>query len=105
MQPWIVAQALTPDFLRAVMPTIVNLSFSPAKNTVAVVDTSAPKKRGTDVWCYKDGSKIGVCRAAFRKDLAVLLPGDDEGEVGIVDLPASTGFSFLGRVVWLGIMP
>lgn len=104
MQSWIATQGLIPDFLRAVVPTIVNLSFTAAKNTVAVLDTKAPHKGGAGIWCYREGPSVGICRAAFRPDMTILLPGDDDGEVRIVEKSASSSFAILGKVVWLGLL-
>lgn len=104
MQSWIAAQALIPDFLRAAVPSIVNLSFRVAKNTVAVMDTSASRKGSSGIWCYRDGATVGICRAAFRKDMTILLPGDDDGEVRVIETPAPATFSILGKVVWLGLL-
>ena len=101
-QSWLAAEGLISDFLQAVTPDFSRLSYAIAKNTVAVIDTNSPRKGFSGIWCYLDGTAIGLGRAAFNADFTVLLPAEESGEIRIVERPLPSTFKMLGRVVWLG---
>lgn len=101
---WLAQEGLQPDFLKAIVPTMINFSTAIAKNTVAVLDTTAEQSSGSATWCYRDGPAIGVCRAAFHEDLVVLIANECSNEVRVVKRSAPEALRLLGRVVWLGIL-
>lgn len=105
LQSWLATASLIPDFLKAIVPTSIQISLADSKNTVAVIDTSSPRKGSSGLWCYLDGATIGVCRAAFSGDVTVLFPAEDDGgEIRIIAKPTPPAFQILGKVVWLGML-
>lgn len=100
---WLASEGLAPEVLKAVVPTSANISLAEPKNIVAVLDTSAAQKGSMGQWCYREGTDIGICRAAFDNDVMVLFSGTEDGHLRILPRPAPPGFKILGRVVWLGL--
>jgi hypothetical protein len=104
LQSWLASESLIPDVLKAIVPTSIQLSLADSKNTVAVIDTSSPRKGSSGLWCYLDGASIGICRAAFSADVTVLFPPEDDGDIKIIAKPGPPAFQMLGKVVWLGLL-
>lgn len=102
---WLASEGFSPDALTAVVPTKVGFSLSEAKNTVAILETAALQKGAGALWCYRDGTELGICRAAFSSEVIVLLPGAEDGDAKIIDRRSPGVFKMLGRVVWLGLLP
>lgn len=103
---WLASEGIAPDFLKAVIPDELQLSVALAKNTVAVLDTSAAQKGASGLWCYKDGSAITVGRMAFAENVMVLFSdADSDGPVRIIERPAPRTFTILGKAIWLGVLP
>lgn len=101
---WLASEGLAPDHLRAIVPNALNLSVTESKNSVAVVDTVAAQNGASGLWCFVDGTSIGVSRAAFSANVIVLLPTEEGGDLRIIDKPAPSSFRMLGKVVWLGML-
>lgn len=103
-QPWLAAEELIPDFLQAVVPDICQLSFTVAKNTVAVIQTNAPQKGSGSIWCFKDGETIGIAKAVFIDGFTILLPNNDAEDAKSWAKNSEPSTRMLGKVVWLGML-
>lgn len=103
---WLASEGFSPDHLRAIVPNHLQLSVALAKNSVAIVDTAAAQKGTSGLWCYSGAGDVTVGRAAFADKVTVLFPGDEEaGPIRLIAKPYESGFSVLGKVVWLGVVP
>ncbi len=103
---WLASEAISPDYLRAIVPDVLQLSIASAKNSVAVLDTVAAQKGSSGLWCYTQGGIITVGRAAFTEKVVVLFPDDSqEGPVQVLQRPLNQGVAILGRAIWLGVLP
>lgn len=99
---WLASEGIVPDNLRAVVPDRLQLDIALAKNTVAILDTTAAQKGGSGMWCYKDGASVGICRAAFHADMVILVPSDAKDPLRVISRPLPIDFKILGRLVWSG---
>lgn len=102
---WLASEGLSPDFLKAVVPTATHFSMGDPKNTVALLDTSAAQVGSDAQWCYVDGKEVILSRIAFDMNVVVLFASAQSGPVRIVSRPLPQGFRLLGKVAWLGLLP
>jgi hypothetical protein len=95
---WLEAAGLSPDTLAAVRPD----PEREGADTVALIDTAAPRRGGPSRWCYRSGGEVRLGEVQFEANATLILPeapgqparvlvGDDRARV-----------AFLGRVVWSG---
>lgn len=103
---WFAAQGLSPDSLRAIVPDRLAMQVARPTDTIALLDVSEALKGSGALWAMLDGGQLVVRRIAFGDKVIVLYPDNENDEpVRIIDRPAPAGFSLLGRVVWLGLLP
>jgi hypothetical protein len=103
-QAWLASNGLIPDFLQAIVPNFCDSSLTGAKNTVALLQTNAPRKGTGAIWCYRDGLTIGISRAGFVDGAAVIVPSTEASQELVIPKEATPGVGLLGKVVWLGML-
>lgn len=99
---WLATNGLIPDFLQAVIPDFADSSFALTKNTVAVLQTNAPRAGAGAVWCYRDGMDIGMARVGFVDGAAVIIPSSEASQALVIPKEPTPGLGLLGKVVWFG---
>ena len=101
---WLASEGLSPDHLQAIAPKESLLSFTKAKNTVAVIQTNAAQKGSGGVWCFQEGNTIGIARTVFLDGKPILLPRTENEEARTLSNTAQQAARLLGKVVWLGLL-
>lgn len=100
---WLQSEGLIPDFLQAVIPDVVHISYAIPKKTVAVLEVNANRRGTGTFWCYTKGGLICIARAAFSGDTVVLLPKDETEDVLVFSGQDRSQIRLLGRVAWMGM--
>lgn len=101
---WLASEGLAPEHLQAIAPKESLLSFTTAKNTVAVIQTNAAQKGSGGVWCFQEGNTLGIARTVFLDGKPILLPRTESEEVRTLSKSAEPTARLLGKVVWLGML-
>jgi len=95
---WLDGTGLEPAALAAVKPE----PGADGRDTVALVDITAPRRGGPAAWCYREGTRVAIARIQFEPGVTVFLPDRPEGKARVLMSEDRSLVTLIGRVVWSG---
>jgi hypothetical protein len=99
---WLGTQGLKVDFLKALVPDVLEIEGVPSGTVIAVVDTRAGLRKGHGLWGYRRSGRAHVAHITFAEGVTVLHPSRPDSEPTILSGELSHALDLYGKVVWMG---
>jgi hypothetical protein len=99
---WLDQNNLLPDYLQAVIADVIELTSTPAKETVALLDTRIGNRKGHGLWCFRDSGKATIAHMTFQGDITIIYPANVEERPRIYEGKDKVPVTLQGKVVWMG---
>ncbi|MDO9639647.1 MAG: hypothetical protein Q7J44_13995 [Pseudotabrizicola sp.] len=104
LDSWLSSNGLILDNLVAVAPTMVSITGFDAARTLAMIDTSAPR-RGFALWALKEPAGVSVASVSFDGADLIIESANRETAPRLIRNWSASDVRPAGKVAWLGFMP
>lgn len=104
LDSWLASNGLIIDNLVAVAPAKISITGFDAAKTLALIDTSAPR-RGFALWALKEPTGVSVASVSFDGADIIVESANHEAAPRLIRNWSASDVRPAGKVVWLGLMP